>query len=250
MAHPLDGSRARVERAGDHLAALDALLERFAKDGGFRLDSEEDPESGELLVKVYSNRQPPVPPPPLASVLVGEALANLRSSLDYVVWQLAQAPSRSNQFPLCDNRDWFESKRATYLAAVPPPMCDKIERFQPYPNSGNGLLGILATLNNADKHRLLLTAATGFSGLKTRFRVSGLDSINVKGRDWVPFEDGVVVFRISGEQHPGMKPQVDLEVPHGVLFRDPDSGVGVTIADLRRIRLSVSNVVESFAADV
>ena len=203
------------------------------------------------MVKVYSNRQPPAPPTTLASVLVGEVLSNLRSSLDYVVWQLAEAPSRANQFPLCDNPGWFESKRGAYLATVPPPLCDKIERYQPYPDrEGNRALGLVAALNNADKHRLLLTAATGFSGLKTRFRVSGLNSINIKGSDWVPFEDGVVVFRISGEEHAGAQPQVDLQVPHTVLFRDPDSGAGVTIADLRRIRLSVSNVVESFAADM
>lgn len=42
---------------------------------------------------------------------------------------------------------------------------------------------------------------------------------------------------------------VKAEVPFGVRFADPETGIAVTIADLRKLVISASNVVESFAGD-
>lgn len=250
MAHPLDGSRARIERAGDHIEALDAVLARFARDGSFRIVGEPDTNTGEYVLRVYSERQPPTPPPLLASVILGDVLNNLRSSLDYVVWQLAESPSTKNQFPIFDDPKRFEKKCPRYLFSVPPERWAKFESYQPYPGrENNRALGVLATLNDADKHRLLLTGATSFAGLRTRFRVSGLDSITVKGTTWVPFEDGAELHRMVLEPHPGSNVKVDASVPYTILFRDPETDTGLTISDLRRLRFSISNVVESFASD-
>jgi hypothetical protein len=250
MAHPLDGSRARIERAGDHLETLDSVLSRFVRDGGFRFASEHDPETDEYILRVYSNRQPPVPPPASAAVIVGDVLNNLRSALDYIIWQLAESPSRKNQFPICDTPELFKQKSKRYLFSVPSKHWAKIEAYQPYPGrDAQRALKMLAALNDADKHRLLLLAATGFSGLKTRFVVSGLDSIKITGRYWVPFEDGAELHRISVQGHSGSEMKVDATTPYSVLFRDPETEAAVTIADLRGLRLSISNVVESFGED-
>lgn len=250
MTHPLDGSRARIERAGDHLEALDTTLARWAKYGSFRISGEHDPDTGEYVMRIYSQRQPPVPPPTIASVMVGDALNSLRSSLDYVVWQLAEAPSRKNQFPVCDSPELFKEKRERYLCSVPQKLWAKFEAYQPYPDRDDmRSLGILAKLNDADKHRLLLPAAMASASGRGKFTVSGLDSMTVKGRDWVPFEDGAEIYRMRLVPHSGSNVDVKADVPYTVLFADPESGVAITIGDLRMLVIGVSNVVESFAED-
>jgi hypothetical protein len=249
MAHPLDGSRAKIERAGDHLETLDSALTRFAKEGGFRIAGEPDLDTGEYVMRIYSERQPPVPPPSRTSAILGDALNNLRSALDYVIWQLALAPSKKNQFPICDTPKLFKAKRERYLATVPEQHWAKIESYQPYHGQGREALAVLAKLNDADKHRLLLPGAITPSPRKGKFTISGVDSITVSGRDWVPFEDGAELYRLRIEPHAGSNVNVKAEVPHTIVFADPESGVGVSIADLRKLLISVSNIVESFVPD-
>jgi hypothetical protein len=249
MTHPLDGARAKIERAGDHLETLDSVLTRFAKEGGFVIAGEPDGDSGEYVMRIYSNRQPPVPPSARTSAIVGDVLNNLRSALNYVIWQLARSPSTKNQFPIFDTPELFEAKRKRYLATVPKEHWAKIESYQPYHGGGRVAFAVLAKLNDADKHRLLLPGAVTSSPRKGKFTVSGLDSIAVKGRDWVPFEDGAEIYRLRLEPHAGSNVNVKAEVPYTIVFADPDSGVGVSVSDLRTLRISVSNVVEEFAGD-
>jgi hypothetical protein len=249
MAHPLDGSRAKIERAGDHLEVLDAALARFIKDGGFEVRSEQDPDTGEYVGRVLSNRQPPVPPPLRLSVLLGDALNNLRSALDYVVWQLAESPSKKNQFPIFDTPEGFESHRERYLCSVPRPLWAKFEAYQPYQGPDRHALRVLAKLNDVDKHRLLLAGAVKGAMSQAKFNVSGLDSIKVKTKDWAPLEDGAEIYRMRLEPHAGSQVKVHAEVPFTVVFGDPDSGFAVNIVDMRKIMISVSNVVETFVED-
>jgi hypothetical protein len=251
MAHPLDGSRVRIHRAGDHLEALDATLTRFAKEGSYQIAGEKDAETDEYVMRIYSERQPPVPPPLIASAMAGDALNSLRSGLDYLVWQLAESPSRDNQFPLYDSVEKWEQWHRRRLSTVPERLWLKFERFQPYPDRQNNFaLKVLTTLNDADKHRLLLPASVSHAGRKGKFTVSGLDSISIKGRDWVPFEDGAEIYRMRLAPHPESKVvAVNAEVPYTIALADPETNLWVTIADLRRLVISVSNVVESFAGD-
>ena len=181
MAHPLDGSRAKIARAGDHLEVLEAALTRFVRDGGFTIATEHDPETEEYVFRVHSHLRPPVPPSPAVSAMVGDVLNNLRSALDYIIWRLAKSPSVKNQFPIFSAPEDFEKRRKRYLHSVPAEHWALIESYQPYPGrDANGEIGRLATLNDVDKHHLLLAGAMAFSGRKGRFSISGLDSISIK----------------------------------------------------------------------
>lgn len=182
--------------------------------------------------------------------MVGDALNNLRSALDYVVWQLAGSPTKKNQFPIFDTPEGFKDHRERYLCTVPPELWAKFEGYQPYSGTEEGrILGALAKLNDADKHRLLLPAAVASAAGKGRFRVSGLDSITVKARDWVPFEDGAEVYRMTLTATEGSHVKVDAEVPYSILFADPETDIAFSASDLRIMATIVYNVVESFAGD-
>jgi hypothetical protein len=225
------------------------VLARFVANGGFQITFEQDDDSGEYVARMHSLRKPPVPPPARASVIVGDALNNLRSALDYVVWQLAAAPSKKNQFPIFDTPEGFESHKDRYLDGVPVELWAKFESYQPYHGGGHLCLGAVGKLNDADKHHLLLTAAVAVAGQKGRFTVSGLDSVTVKGRSWVPFEDGAEIYRLALTPHEGSDVNVHAQVPYTVVFAEDESGLAVSVADLRFITIWVSNVVESFAGD-
>jgi hypothetical protein len=249
MAHPLDGSRAKIERAGDHLEELDAVLSRFVKDGGFRIVGEPDGDTGEYVFRCYSNRQPYVPPPRRASLLIGDALHNLRSALDYLIWQLAEAPSKKNQFPICDTPRLFEEQRERHLSTVPKRHWAKIESYQPYKGIDRLGLAMLAKLNDVDKHHLLLPGAIKYAARHGKFTVSGLDRIRVTSTDWVPYEEGAVIYRMRLEPDASGQVNVKADIPYTITFGDPDSDLAVNDSDLRKILISISNVVESFASD-
>lgn len=247
MAHPLDGARAKLARAADHLEVLDATLTRFVKDGGFRVTWEENSETAEYVLRIYSSLQPPVPPPLVASAMVGDFLHDARSALDHLVWALAKRPNKTNQFPIFDDPEIFKKKRGRYLRSVPKELWAQFEAYQPYPGrDANRVLAVVANLNDVDKHHLLLAGALAIAGRRGRFSGSGIDSLTIKGRDWVPFEDGAEIYRVSIKASGGPV-KMNAEVPFTIVFRDPDSAWAVSLQDMRIIRISVSNVVESFA---
>jgi hypothetical protein len=93
------------------------------------------------------------------SVLVGEIVYNLRSALDYLIFELATLDSGAiidgTQFPIENrkkgfkwrlNGGWLDGLNAAHIA--------EIEKLQPY--RGGDWTAILRDLSNPDKHRTLV----------------------------------------------------------------------------------------------
>src|SRR5262245_16114607 len=96
----LSGVRAKIERANQHIGDLEARICAFRGENPYRVVPEADPNSGhrQYIVRVHST-------PPLALGLVaGEAVHQLRSSLDHLAWQLVEAnggvPGKNTYFPI------------------------------------------------------------------------------------------------------------------------------------------------------
>jgi len=114
-------------------------------------------------------------PPPLRwGVMLGDCVHNLRSALDHLVCQLTLLNGGSmedcgqTQFPIaskCEGQ--FESMADRRIPGLSMKHRAMVKRLQPY-HAGNQAwrhpLAILATLSNADKHRILNPA---FSVLKS-----------------------------------------------------------------------------------
>jgi hypothetical protein len=100
-------------------------------------------------------------------LIIGDCLQNLRSSLDYLVWELCDAanvkPTEKNAFPVCKDQQAFQSRKDA-LCGVPPNAAAIIERLQPF-NSAQGWMSselwILNRLTNISKHRRILVAGLG-----------------------------------------------------------------------------------------
>lgn len=165
MSHPLDGAREKLKRAYEQIGNLDAELTTFIDSAGYTAYRKDYPYgyiggvSGPTL-------------PLRFSVLVGEIVHHLRSSLDHVVYQLAvtlgkAAPeSTSREFPILLHKPIAAKQKARYEGKVqgvpvgPGSPEALIESLQPYnrPAPDDEPLSVLHHLNIVDKHRLLVTA--------------------------------------------------------------------------------------------
>jgi hypothetical protein len=111
------------------------------------------------------------PIPAKLGLIVGDCLQNLRSSLDYLVWELVlvskNEPSKKNMFPICATSDSFQAALSGHrIEGVSPEAAKLIDDFQPYhegePNAHS--LVILDELANINKHRrVLLTEISSIS---------------------------------------------------------------------------------------
>ena len=167
------GCWAKIDRARQHRDALDSYIREYflIEANRPRLSGELDPKSGYYVFRIAST-------PDLGafleftSVVLGDVIHNLRSALDYLVFQLALFHTngsirneRALQFPIDDTPKGFERNAHRYLREVHPDHVAIIERFQPYHGTGGRpdgwsgpyihQLALLRDLSDTDKHRLL-----------------------------------------------------------------------------------------------
>ena len=111
MKHPLDGAVARISRANIHIEELKARIEEFRKASQDEIVSLEQ----QINVRHYGfdseitmERYHPIEVPNDLSIIAGDIIYNLRSALDYLIYELARENSgrekSGTQFPIQDYR--------------------------------------------------------------------------------------------------------------------------------------------------
>jgi hypothetical protein len=155
LRHPLDGCFKRVERAHEHLLDLKAQAEAVFRQQADTVVFEFDPNPPHkritnisLPAETFYGMQ--------FGIVMGELCYNLRSALDYLVFELAildsGAAQDGTQFPIVDapedfvrdaQRRWLKGINAAHVAAI--------ERLQPY--NGCNWARSLRECSNPDKHR-------------------------------------------------------------------------------------------------
>jgi hypothetical protein len=155
MTLSLEGVRLKVARAEEHLEALRVECSTYLDNRPYepvRQSQSEDHNEDLLIWKVHHK------PPLRLSVIFGDLLHNLRSSLDHIAWQLVLTnggtPNKKTRFPILLNRG---SNSPTVAGGISPKAATLLEGIQPY-NNASGVphedpLYVLSTLNNIDKHR-------------------------------------------------------------------------------------------------
>lgn len=163
--HPLFGADLRAKRAKVQIAALKRHMQRWTEVKREHLDLALGEDGGIVDFGLK-------PSLPIAEglgrtgVWVGEALFNMRSALDYLVYEIACTAAgrihvKNTQFPICDRQDDFigqatgqnprTKKRVTCrLEHVPQSVVDRIEQLQPY--NGCQWTRLLRDLSNPQKH--------------------------------------------------------------------------------------------------
>lgn len=163
----LDSVRQKVYRAKEHWDELwDHLSDYYKSDPGDLFPA--DGSTPENPIFLFREKKPV---PARIGLTFGDALQCLRSSLDYLVWELCEAagntPHRRLMFPIALTQKQYEgdlTKRGR-LDGVDPKAIAIIDRLQPYhdPSPKETVLGVLDELTNINKHRRVIF--TGLHGV-------------------------------------------------------------------------------------
>jgi hypothetical protein len=162
----LDDIRVKLDRAKEHLDALNADLQQFATEEPHPLHVV-IPDRAYTVQDVVWMRDPPA----RWGALVGDCVHNLRSALDHIVWALSggnrYAPQHA-EFPIFENPFKFfertkkgEPARGSGIwkiaGVVPDEARAIIEGLQPFnrPQPERHPLWIIHELDRFDKHRAL-----------------------------------------------------------------------------------------------
>jgi hypothetical protein len=219
--HPLDDCFERVRRAGEHLEemkrAIDEAVRRQAN--AVPIEYEADPPhrfKRQLPPETFYGMR--------ISVLFGEVCYNLRSALDYLVYQLAELDSGSaqdgTQFPIVDAPEDFQRNAARWLRHISPAHVAAIERLQPY--KGCDWTRRLRDCGNLDKYRKFVqhlgqSTITIHNGFETDLRriigavprraihpVHGEVDVKVHVSAKITLSDGSSVMEAMEEAHRGV----------------------------------------------
>jgi hypothetical protein len=212
--------------ASGHVEKFEQTMHYFAKDYPNILVHELDNETGEKVCRV--NEVPVLPD--TFSLIMGDALHNLRSTLDYLVCELVRVqgnePTTQTAFPIFDNQELYQKGKARRTKGMSTVAVEAIDRIEPWRDGEGHMLWRLHKLNNIDKHRILLTMALVNMGrtmtdpekaqLRSGQRETEQTKINVF--DWIlntsrsaPLTPGQEIFRIPPGQDISFA--VDVAVP-------------------------------------
>lgn len=160
--NPVYSIHLRLHRAYEHLDALNRETEAFLRSKPYSFWREDNLEERSAVwrMEIFD------PPPLKLSLIVADCISNMRSALDYLMWQLvtnykAGRPSTRTQFPLCTScESWNKVKRA--IRYLPEEVIKYLEILQPYQATERGapagqrtILRLLHDLCNREKHREL-----------------------------------------------------------------------------------------------
>ncbi len=169
---------ARFERGKEHIRLLEGAVSEWAGGGpyAFRHQANSDFTRFSMIAEER------VPPDLVRWALMAcEAFANLRCSLDHLVWAigewqgvisgLTEVQEREICFPIHDSQDKFRSASGRNLRGFSSRVLAAVESVQPYNRPHPDLpplLGLLSHIDNMNKHRLVLPVGQIVGAVNTK----------------------------------------------------------------------------------
>jgi hypothetical protein len=166
----ISGIRLKIERAEKHILDLGTELTAFLDSNPYEFGREFEAHVHRTAFRLV--RYTPIPS--RISLITGDAIHNLRSALDYLVWELIKPEVRKLKprqisFPIYESFEKYESSFPGKIKVMEmgQEAANAIAACKPY-KSGNHTLWLLSELDNFDKHRLLVTVSTYLDKLLVR----------------------------------------------------------------------------------
>jgi hypothetical protein len=158
----LTSAQRKLKRGIEHVQTLCGETSAFEEDKAYLFEAERKARSTqevEYLCFAVQRRAMPNHWP----LLAGEAVQNLRSALDHLVYEKSGG-NRRTQFPIFIDPAEFQARAGRKLEGVPEAVQAKIEEAQPYrlmpEHAAQHPLAQLSSLSNLDKHRVLATVVS------------------------------------------------------------------------------------------
>ena len=206
---PLSSVELKIFRAAQHIESLKSELAGYFQSNPGRMMRQPHTCENEAIFRFVAN----APIPARFGLIVGDVLQNLRSSLDYLVWELVLAannqPSEKNMFPICSTVESFDQQTKRHrLDGVSADAIAEIKGLQPYhlgQDFSKSILWSVDELTNINKHRrILLTGLMATTVPKENFVIQD-------GQVWVHHPAGPVQVFDSNTQF-GPFPIIDGKV--------------------------------------
>lgn len=212
----LTSVRAKMARSQEHTQTLKNEIIAWQERKPYSLIKERNSDFTRHSLLVYINEPPPFQ---RWSLIAADALSNLASALDHLVYAIACHEAHPNgisdkvagklAFPITDNPSkWKEAIDRGRLEGISDPVQTEILKVQPYNRPHEilpPLLSIVRELNNFNKHRLLSLVYSATSA--GNFGFQGPDEAN-----WTQFirhgeiKDGTEIFaHIADRPAPNME---------------------------------------------
>ena len=106
-----DGIRLKVKRTKKHIGDLDSAMRTFIEGNPYTLAAKPHPVAEIQHATLYVSDVKSVPDD--ISPIIGDAVHNLRTALDYLMWQLVEAgggaPDKSVYFPIAETAKQYQS---------------------------------------------------------------------------------------------------------------------------------------------
>jgi hypothetical protein len=230
--------KAKIGWAKKHLERLDAELLSFCTPvNAYTITRYDDVENGWHIAKIELSDIPP-----RICLIAGDAIYNMRSALDQLVWALARLSGipPHTQFPIievwtADAKKRFERQ----ICGVPDAAFCEIQALQPY-HRGDAFkshpLWRLDEMCNLDKHRRIPAHGTAIDGTMYGFDVA--DSVSESCDDCF-----IVKVPIARKDKFGFNPKL----PITVTFGGDISGITETFESILQIHNFITlNVLPRF----
>jgi len=151
----------KLFRAKEHLDELNSETRRYFQAKPAKVVRQEEGSPDEFIGEIITD----APVPKRIPLIIGDFLQNLRSSLDYLVWELVlaakNAPDDKNMFPICTTPEAFKGQLSRHrLDGVPREAVAEIDSLQPYHDGADAKWHVLFVIDdfcNINKHRYILT---------------------------------------------------------------------------------------------
>jgi hypothetical protein len=259
MTDSLAGARLKLLRAREHLEVLGDELAAFTAGEPYRIAHEPNADGSEHIFRTQVLKEPPT----LLSVIIGDALQNMRSALEHLVWGLAfkdkgSEPSRSTSFPIYRTEAaFFQTDKNTssgYSAGSGMHKISEIKRvavktaiqqLQPY-KTGHDELYILNELARVDRHQSLRTIGGANRTVTQGWRKRGTRGPFVADFDLLRPPGAIVTISSILEHNAKVghfhfrEPEMEVyfHFPRYVAFRDAGPATGMhalrTLTTIRR----------------
>jgi hypothetical protein len=157
-------ARLKVHRAEEHINDLQRQIAAYLATKPIRFVR--DPNFGPAGVGLQFNRSIPKG----FSLIIGDAVHNLRSALDHAVWEMIGSNAKSPetvQYPFpreggpTDDQSFHQTIVGRQLQLAGPKVVDAVKRLNARPN-GNAILYGVHLLDIRDKHKLVVATANSF----------------------------------------------------------------------------------------
>lgn len=235
----------KVERAEKHIQDFDIEIKAFNASDPYEMVIEKDTDTGYLVIKVRRLKHPP----DNLTMIVCDAIHNLRSALDYLACDLALRNGKDTKqvyFPFAKTEEIFNSdnvqkKMRKFSAEDQASIC----ALEPYLGGKGELLFALHALNIVEKHIKIVPIGPTGSKLNVRPKMGPKMADKMRIYKLSPFDDRdeipIVAFPPGANFEGHIEPSINLT------FAEPQPVKGEPVGGtLQYFLKTVSSIIGSF----